>query len=480
MEVLKHIEENIPQRMPEASTLCRGLLSRLKLTHDSVAALHPDDKSKVEYNRILVRFLWLLIKRPILVRLARSDANRIVLRGHHHRLDGVIVDLGVTDTSDWEAEWETGCAQQREELKKLASRSPFMLVNEVGGDKKLRETLMKLGNATNLTQDDELHRLRLTTLEKVLRIQGKVGMKIFNWFIAIEDIEYEDEAMVALGTFAETRRATWSNNGERQDVVVKTLFFNTDGEDEDTFLKQLKFWNDLPKHENVLELLGGSHVNSPPFFVCEDAHNGNLLEFLALKEHRRFFWSLFLDVAKGLEHLHSHNIVHGGLKGSNVLIGDNNRAKIADFGFCCVRSLSLNLSEQGFRALSAAIRWKPMELFDESASNEPRFETDIYALGMCMLEAITQEIPYGMIEDEKATELILAGELPTRPDQVSDEVWDLICTLCAVDYRARPSLDKIIDIIASNEKNQTPLQQSDSNNSSALGPSDGAEATSMP
>ncbi|KAG3196113.1 hypothetical protein PC128_g7899 [Phytophthora cactorum] len=99
---------------------------------------------------------------------------------------------------------------------------------------------------------------------------------------------------------------------------------------------------------------------------------------------------------------------------------------------------------------------------------------------MCMLEAITQEIPYGMIEDEKATELILAGELPTRPDQVFDEVWDLICTLCAVDYRASPSLDKIIDIIASNEKNQTPLQQSDSNNSSALGPSDGAEATSMP
>ncbi|KAG2770214.1 hypothetical protein PC129_g9352 [Phytophthora cactorum] len=402
-EALQHIEANIPQRKPEASTLCRGLLSRLKLIHDSVVALHPDDKSKVEYNRILVRFLWLLIKRPILVHLARSDANRIVLRGHHRRLDGVIVDLGVTETTDWEAEWETGCAQQREELKKLVSRSPFMLVNEVGGDKKLRETLMKLGNAANLTQDDELHRLRLTTLEKVLRIQGKVGMKIFNWFIAIEDIEYEDEAMVALGTFAETRRATWSNNGERQDVVAKTLFFNTDGEDEDTFLKQLKFWNDLPKHENVLELLGGSHVNSPPFFVYSFGH---------------CFWTWPRD--------------------------------------------------------------EPMELFDESASNEPRFETDIYALGMCMLEAITQEIPYGMIEDEKATELILAGELPTRPDQVSDEVWDLICTLCAVDYRASPSLDKIIDIIASNEKNQTPLQQSDSNNSSALGPSDGAEATSMP
>ncbi|KAG7376023.1 hypothetical protein PHYPSEUDO_014626 [Phytophthora pseudosyringae] len=408
--------------MPEASTLCHELLSRLQQVHESVAALGPDDKNKVAFNRILVRFLRFLIKRPILVRLARSDAARILLRELHRHLDGIFTDVGVADSTQWETQWEAGCAQQRQELATLASKSPFMLASEVGGDRKLKETVLKLRTAPNLTQDDELHQLIHTAPDKVVRISHHVGLRMFTWFIAIEDIEYEDETLGLLGTFAEARRATWTHDGERQDVVVKMLFFDIkDEDDEEMFLNQLQFWNNLPKDENVLELVG---------WVPRE-----------LTPHRHLFWSLFLGVAKGLKHLHSHNIVHGGLKGSNILIGDENRAKIADFGFSCVRSLSLKLSDKGSKALSAAIRWKPRELLEESEASGP------------------VEIPFGVEDDVVVSNHILGGGFPSRPDQASDEAWGFICRLCAVDFRARPSFDEVIEIIDAYKEKHTPVRR---------------------
>lgn len=44
--------------------------------------------------------------------------------------------------------------------------------------------------------------------------------------------------------------------------------------------------------------------------------------------------SLLLDVASGMEFLHSRNYVHGDLRSPNVFVTSDNRAKIGDFGFC--------------------------------------------------------------------------------------------------------------------------------------------------
>lgn len=189
MEVLNHIERNIPTRMPKTVNRCNGLLDRLKLVHDPIAALELKDKSQVEYNRILVRFLRLQIRRPVLVRLAKSDTTLLVLQELHHRLDHIFTKLGLADISGWEAGWDPGCAKQLEELKKLASRSPFMLANEVGGDKRLREAIMKLRGAVSLNQGGgELQELRRTVLDQVSSCKGLMSLKIYNWFIAIEDV----------------------------------------------------------------------------------------------------------------------------------------------------------------------------------------------------------------------------------------------------------------------------------------------------
>ncbi|KAJ8577561.1 hypothetical protein ON010_g1642 [Phytophthora cinnamomi] len=377
----------------------------------------------------------------------RRSINQVRIQELHRRLDVIFETLGVEDSTQWRAEWDAGCAQQLQELKRLASRSPFVLANEVGGDKKLREALISLSSTFNMDQDPELLQLGRDSFDRVIKAKRMHGLKIFEWFISGDDIDYEDEAIGAVGTFAEARRGTWFHDGERQDVVVKTLLFNTEGEDEENFHRQLAIWYGLSDHPNVLKLKGGNPFSSPPFFVCENAPNGNLLDFLADESNEGFFWSLFLDVARGIQYLHSQRIVHGSLKAVNILVTGDNTAKIADFGFSRIRTISLSLSDKGSKALSAAIRWKPKEQLEESASDGPQFASDLYALGMSMLEVVTQESPFGTLDDDTVTDLVLNGKLPPRPEQASDDAWDLILKLCASDFRDRPGIDDVIDTL---------------------------------
>ncbi|KAK1942445.1 hypothetical protein P3T76_005944 [Phytophthora citrophthora] len=97
---------------------------------------------------------------------ATSDTTLRVLQELHQQLDGIFKRFSVEDTSDWEAQWEAGCAQQREELTKLAARPPFFLANEVGNGKKLREALQTLRGAVNKDREGgEMRDLRQRTVD---------------------------------------------------------------------------------------------------------------------------------------------------------------------------------------------------------------------------------------------------------------------------------------------------------------------------
>lgn len=63
---------------------------------------------------------------------------------------------------------------------------------------------------------------------------------------------------------------------------------------------------------------------------------GHILLSLLFKRHKITTLNAFLQVASGMAYLELKQLIHRDLAARNVLIGDNNIAKICDFGLARV------------------------------------------------------------------------------------------------------------------------------------------------
>ncbi|KAG2121705.1 WD40-repeat-containing domain protein [Suillus cothurnatus] len=103
--------------------------------------------------------------------------------------------------------------------------------------------------------------------------------------------------------------------------------------------RELKVWARL-KHGCILPLWGvASNFGPYPAMICPWADTGALTGFLERQHNMLSFenrFSLLIDIALGLQYLHSKSVIHGDLTGSNVLIYRNGRACLADFGLSTI------------------------------------------------------------------------------------------------------------------------------------------------
>lgn len=93
-------------------------------------------------------------------------------------------------------------------------------------------------------------------------------------------------------------------------------------------------------------------------------------------------------MARGLFHLHNNeNIIHGNLTSSNVLIDDNNNAKISDYGLSRLMTAS---AAANVIATAGALGYRAPELSKLKKANT---KTDVYSLGVIILELLTGKSP---------------------------------------------------------------------------------------
>ncbi|RLN91380.1 hypothetical protein BBJ28_00024398 [Nothophytophthora sp. Chile5] len=459
---LTQVEDRF-RRMPENGELYRGLFARFKLAHDYVATLGPQSKPKRQYCYSLVRFVKLLRRKPLLERLARSEKVISTIKDLHFHLDSIFESVGLgtaPEMTQWKTEWAAGCADQCQQLTDLIQGTPGrpgattrMLVKEMRSHKKVKEMLMELFVELEGNPASQLGPLKQAIFDRIkeyLQSQPDVPEfipRLFNWYISEKDVTLAAESFGS-GTYGAVSRGTWCHNGVDQDVVVKTLYSETSDAAEGLFLYRLDFWFKLPSHSSILKLHGGCHLSTPPFFVCEEAFGGNIVDFLAREENKSKFWSMFLHVAEGLQFLRDQKIVHGGLKGSNILVGKDDMPKLADFGFSQIRSLSAGLSQKSAEAQNNTVRWKPREALQQTGNENPQSKSDVYSLGMCMIEALTDEVPFAeMLDDQNVMDYVTEGGAHSKPDQVSNEEWSVIGKLCEVEVQRRPDIDQALALI---------------------------------
>ncbi|KAE8982995.1 hypothetical protein PR003_g24808 [Phytophthora rubi] len=168
-----------------------------------------------------------------------------------------------------------------------------------------------------------------TVLEDEEADYDTAGGNHSRWLLPTDEVQLLKR--IAHGAFGAAYWGKWLDT----DVVVKKVLTNQhESRNRQQFRHEVELWFSL-NHANVIKLYGACHENNKqPVFVCEQAIHGTLSSFLKDKPTEEI-WGALYTAAQGLRHLHERGIVHGDLKGNNVLVCDNNFVKLADFGLEC-------------------------------------------------------------------------------------------------------------------------------------------------
>lgn len=203
-------------------------------------------------------------------------------------------------------------------------------------------------------------------------------------------------------------------------------------------------------HPSILKLLG--YTNQPPFcLVTELLANGSIYSFLKSKPEELTPTDrtvIAIDVARGMEYMHERNIIHRDLKSLNILLDDNKRARICDFGLVRLKSYA------PMTGLIGTPQWMAPEIL--TCSTSYNFKADVYSYGIVLWELLTGNPPYEGITVEKLPYMIVQENYrPAIPDDTPTELRDLIKSCWAGDPAKRPSFSMIIKSFQ-NPKNHFP------------------------
>ncbi|CAE6374118.1 unnamed protein product [Rhizoctonia solani] len=145
-------------------------------------------------------------------------------------------------------------------------------------------------------------------------------------------------------------------------------------------------------------------------------------------------------------------MIHGDLKGVNVLVSDDGLPVLIDFG----NSLHLSRSLKFTRTTSSSsltVRWAAAELIIGSITT-PNEASDVYALGMTIYEALAGTIPYNGKNEPNIMYLVTTKrEPPERPKEIptgrkdADKLWKTLLRCWSFDPKARPNAGQVAVIM---------------------------------
>ncbi|KAH7340096.1 kinase-like domain-containing protein [Rhizoctonia solani] len=217
---------------------------------------------------------------------------------------------------------------------------------------------------------------------------------------------------------------------------------------------ELYIWSKC-RHPNIQKLIGVSEYRGHIAMVSPWMENGDLSRFLARKPRPQVnLCSLCTQIADGVAYLHQNDIVHGDLKGGNILISDDFTPKIVDFGGAGLKRYTLRFATTTSRP-GLSVRWTAPEVINEETGNTT--EADVYSLAMTILEVISGTHPYVNVGNEGAViRRIIMGTFPDRPEEhisstsaQGNTLWSLLTRCWTYDPLGRPEAIAVRDAMES-------------------------------
>jgi serine/threonine-protein kinase len=200
---------------------------------------------------------------------------------------------------------------------------------------------------------------------------------------------YELEQIVGSGGMATVYRA--HDRLLERAVALKILHeqFTQDPDALERFGREARAVAQLA-HPNIVTVIDRGEDGGRPYIVFEYIGGENLKQLVAREGPLPVATviEIGIQVARALEAAHDRGVVHRDIKPQNVLLADEGRAKVTDFGIARARNT------EGM-TLTGTIMGTSDYIPPEQARGETAGEAgDVYSLGVVLFELLTGRVPY--------------------------------------------------------------------------------------
>ena len=278
---------------------------------------------------------------------------------------------------------------------------------------------------------------------------------------------YKITKLLGRGGFGETYLAEDGDRPGKPICVVKQLQPNSNAPyvlkaAQRLFNNEAEILYKLGNHEQIPQLLAHFEENDQ-FYLVQEFIDGNDLS-VEINQNRR--WSeeqiiaLLKDVLTVLQFVHEQNVFHRDIKPSN-LIRRRRDGKIFLIDFGVVKEIQLPTAHNNtYSTISVGT---PGYVPNEQLGGKPRVSSDIYALGITAIQALTRLYPEQIAENPQT------GEILWRQNaQVSDRLAEILDRMVKSHFRDRyQSVEEVLDdlqdlkvsqntFVSNTTKNQLP------------------------
>ena len=188
-------------------------------------------------------------------------------------------------------------------------------------------------------------------------------------------------------------------------------------------------------HPNVVPIFDVGTVGNAVFLAMELVRGQTVSEWLKTAPTRKQVLEVFSAAGRGLAAAHSAGLVHRDFKPANIMIGDDGRVRVLDFGLARQASAGeeMPLAEGSQAGVPlpvpvTSVAGTPTYMAPEQAvGSEVDARTDVFAFCVAVHEAIYGELPFPEPHlDEDMTRYVAQRRVGSAPAEARDRLYRVL------------------------------------------------------
>ena len=153
-------------------------------------------------------------------------------------------------------------------------------------------------------------------------------------------------------------------------------------------------------HPNIVEVYDVGEEDGQHYIVMEYIEGKTLKQLLKKRESLTLteVIDIMTQLTDGISHAHESYIIHRDIKPQNIMIEDDGKVKITDFGI----AMALNATQlTQTNSVMGSVHYLPPE---QASGKSATIKSDIYSMGILMYELLTGNVPF---KGDNAVEIAL-------------------------------------------------------------------------